>query len=305
MPRLVRFRHKGSDDCPRVGALAYEPEAVISAQQLVENEPNVVVDLSGFGGGDLTMRQFLESGDEALAYAEELALSGGPKIPVADVQILSPVPDPEKLICIGLNYSDHAKECGLALPAKPVVFSKFNNAIIGPDDDILMPPNSTKVDYEVELVMVIGKKACCVTEEEAMDYVVGYTVGNDVSARDWQLEWGGSQWLTGKTFDTFAPTGPAIVTKDLVGDVDNLGISCYVNGVPLQDSTTSYLHFKCPFIVSHLSHLMTLQPGDLIFTGTPPGVALGRTPHCWLQPGDVVCCEIERVGKITNKCTAK
>ena len=140
---------------------------------------------------------------------------------------------------------------------------------------------------EVELVMVIGKKACCVTEEEAMDYVVGYTVGNDVSARDWQLEWGGSQWLTGKTFDTFAPTGPAIVTKDLVGDVDNLGISCYVNGVPLQDSTTSYLHFKCPFIVSHLSHLMTLQPGDLIFTGTPPGELLSHpnpnTILAWLS----------------------
>merc|ERR1711865_709269 len=293
----------------RVGVLVFSSDAVISANDLAEDNPNMVIDLSEewprFGGrmsNQLSMREFLTCGDDAVAFAQEVVCGGAKEISLSDVQLLAPISNPEKLICIGLNYSDHAKECGMALPVSPVVFSKFNNAICGPTDEIVLPSSSSKIDYEVELVVVIGKQAKCVSEADAMDAVFGYTVGNDVSARDWQLERGGSQWLTGKTFDTFAPLGPAIVSKDEVVDVDQLAIKCFVNGIALQDGNTSYLHFKIPHIVSHLSHLMTLQPGDIIFTGTPPGVGLGRSPQVWLQPGDRVVCEIEGLGKISNLC---
>eukprot|EP00658_Telonema_sp_P-2_P029635 TRINITY_DN2250_c0_g1_i2.p1 TRINITY_DN2250_c0_g1~~TRINITY_DN2250_c0_g1_i2.p1 ORF type:complete len:303 (-),score=77.32 TRINITY_DN2250_c0_g1_i2:461-1369(-) len=294
-------------DRSRVGALVDEPDAVITANALTSDEPNMVVDLSAAWTepGGLCMRRFLDGGADALAFCEQVVQSGYHRVPTSEIELCAPISNPEKLICIGLNYSDHAKECGLPLPEKPVVFAKFNNAITGPNADVILPPNSNKIDYEVEMVIVIGKKASCVHEADALDHVVGYTVGNDVSARDWQIEWGGSQWITGKTFDTFAPIGPAIVTKDIAGDVENAGIRCFVNGVPLQNSTTSFLHFKCGHIVSHLSHLMTLQPGDLIFTGTPPGVGLGRNPNVWLQAGDVVVCEIDGLGKITNRCVPK
>jgi len=307
--RLVSFVRGDAPGLLRVGILVFQSEGPISANALTEDCANMVIDLSAEWhhfhsrrSSDLTMREFLECGDEAVEFALGVVGSGAAEIPMDQVQIQAPIANPEKLICIGLNYSDHAKECGMELPARPVVFSKFNNAICGPDDSIVLPSSSTKIDYEVELVVVIGKTTKDVSEAEAMDSVFGYTVGNDVSARDWQLEWGGSQWLTGKTFDNFAPIGPAIVSKDEVEDVNDLAIRCFVNGVALQDGSTSFLHFKIPTIISHLSQLMTLQPGDIIFTGTPPGVGLGRTPQVWLQPGDRVTCEIQGLGKISNLC---
>jgi 2-keto-4-pentenoate hydratase/2-oxohepta-3-ene-1,7-dioic acid hydratase in catechol pathway len=277
---------------PRVGALVGED----------------VVDL--FPSLDITMRQFLEGGSVMMAAAKAAVSEAKVKLPLSAVKLLAPILAPEKIVCIGLNYADHAEECGAAIPERPVVFSKYPTAICGPGDSVVLPKCSTEVDYEVELVVVIGEKCKGVSEADAMKYVAGYTVGNDVSARDWQMgkatsEWpagGGGQWMSGKTFDTFAPIGPAIVTADEVPDPHALFCKCTVNGEVLQDSTTAQLIFKIPTIVSFLSGLFTLSPGDIIFTGTPPGVGMGRKPQKWMKAGDVMTVEIEGLGSLTNTC---
>ena len=211
-----------------------------------------------------------------------------------------PICDPEKIICIGKNYAEHAREMGSEPPSIPVVFSKFNSAIVGPNESVSLPSISAKVDFEAELVVVIGKRGKNIPRDEAMSHVFGYCCGNDVSARDWQKEKPGGQWLLGKTFDTFAPIGPGIVTADEIPDPHNLKISMRLNGTTMQDSNTSHLIFPIDFLISHLSKFVTLQPGDLIFTGTPEGVGAGRTPPIFLKPGDVMEVEIERIGTLTN-----
>jgi 2-keto-4-pentenoate hydratase/2-oxohepta-3-ene-1,7-dioic acid hydratase in catechol pathway len=216
--------------------------------------------------------------------------------PVAEFSRLGcPVKRPSKIVCIGLNYSDHAKETGATLPSEPVIFFKSTTAIIGPDDNIVIPRGSEKTDWEVELAVVIGKKASYVTDEDAMDYVAGYCLHNDVSERAFQLERGGT-WDKGKGCDTFAPIGPWLVTKDEIEDIDNLRLWLTLNGKTMQDGNTSNLVFKIPHLVSYVSSFMTLLPGDIISTGTPAGVGLGMTPNVYLKPGDVVECGIDGLG---------
>lgn len=216
--------------------------------------------------------------------------------------LLPPVPMPEKLFCIGLNYRDHALETGAEIPSEPVVFSKFNTAIVGHGDAIELPSISSRVDYEAELVVVIGKEAKNLTADEAMDAVFGYTCGHDVSARDWQKGRPGGQWLLGKTFDTFAPIGPCVVSKSQIADPGDLRVRMELNGEMVQDSTTAQLIFDIPTIVAHLSKFVTLKPGDLIFTGTPPGVGDAKDPPVYLQPGDRCSVIVDGIGTLTNIC---
>ena len=220
-------------------------------------------------------------------------------------KLFCPIRNPSKLLCIGLNYRDHAIESGMDIPSEPVVFNKLNGTLCGPGDEILLPANSTQVDYEAELVVVIGKPAWRVSEAEAMDHVFGYTCGHDVSSRDWQLGRPGGQWLLGKSFPTFAPIGPHIVTADEVSDVGNLRIQMRVNGEMRQDSTTAQLIFSIPELVAHLSACCRLEPGDLIFTGTPPGVGMALEPPRYLQDGDLCEVEIEDIGVLSNRCKAE
>ncbi len=247
------------------------------------------------------MRSFIAEGQEALAQATRAVqvFEGG--IPVEEVQIKAPIYDPEKIVCIGLNYADHAAETNNPIPAEPVVFSKFTTTLVGPNDSIPYPEVSQKVDYEVELVAVIGKGGKNISEDDALDHVFGYTVGNDVSARDYQLEKPAGQWILGKNFDSFCPIGPEIVTSDEVPDPHKLGIRCTVNGERLQDSSTDQLIFGIDKLVAYLSHVFTLTPGDLIYTGTPAGVGMGRTPPVWLKAGDSVVCEIDELGRLENQ----
>ena len=223
----------------------------------------------------------------------------------APERLLPPVPNPEKIICIGLNYRDHAIETGCEIPSEPVVFAKYIDAIVGHGDDIVLPTVSKQVDYEAELVVVIGKQGKHISADQAMDYVFGYTCGHDVSARDWQKGRPAGQWLLGKTFDTFAPIGPCLVTKDELPDPSNLRVQMHLNGDVVQDSTTAQLIFSIPELIAYLSQIVTLKPGDLIFTGTPPGVGVARTPQVFLQDGDVCSVEIEGIGTLTNNCVAE
>ncbi|MDO6693117.1 fumarylacetoacetate hydrolase family protein [Aliiglaciecola sp. 3_MG-2023] len=218
------------------------------------------------------------------------------KLVSADTRIGPCVGNVGKFICIGLNYSDHAAESGMPLPTEPEVFTKATSAICGPDDDIIKPKNSTKLDWEVELALVIGKEAKYVSEEEAEDYIAGYCVCNDVSERAFQLE-RGNQWDKGKGCDTFGPIGPWLVTSDEVSDPTQLDMWLEVNGHRYQNGSTRTMVFKPAFIVSYLSQFMSLQPGDIISTGTPPGVGLGQKPPIYLNAGDKISLGIEKLGK--------
>ena len=221
-------------------------------------------------------------------------------IAINDVRLGSPVHKPGKIICIGLNYSDHAAESNMELPEEPVVFFKASSAVCGPDDDIIIPTGSRKTDWEVELAVVIGKKASYVSEANAMEHVAGYMLHNDYSEREYQLERSG-QWVKGKSCDTFAPLGPYLATKNEIGDVHNLKLWLKLNGKTMQDGTTSNLVFKIPYLISYLSQFMSLMPGDIISTGTPAGVGLGQKPPFYLKAGDVVELGIEGLGSAKQK----
>ncbi|MBE9639762.1 fumarylacetoacetate hydrolase family protein [Salipiger mangrovisoli] len=208
-----------------------------------------------------------------------------------------------KFICIGLNYADHAAESGMDVPPEPVIFAKFTSAICGPNDPIIIPRNSVKTDWEVELGFVIGKTAKYVKEEDAMDHVAGFCLINDVSEREFQAERAG-QWVKGKSSDNFGPTGPWLVTPDEVGDFDNLGMWLEVNGERVQDGSTATMVYRVPFLVSYLSQFFTLEPGDIISTGTPPGVGLGFKPPRYLKAGDTVELGIAGLGTQKQICVA-
>ncbi len=215
-----------------------------------------------------------------------------------------PVAGFTQLICIGLNYADHAAETGAAIPKEPIVFLKANGAISGPNDDVIIPKNSVKCDWEVELCIIIGERATCVSEDAAMDHVAGYAVGNDVSEREWQIERGGA-WDKGKGADTFGPVGPWLVTRDEVPDPQNLDMFCDVDGVRQQTGNTRTMIFGVKTIVSYVSHFITLHPGDIIFTGTPPGVGLGKKPSpVFLKPGQVMYLGVQGLGTQTQKTVA-
>ncbi len=220
-------------------------------------------------------------------------------VPLAEARLHAPIAYPQKIIAIGLNYSDHAAETGSEIPEKPIVFAKYPNTIIGPGEPIRIPPITKQVDYEAELAVVIGRPAKNVSEDEALDYVFGYTNCNDVSSRDLQFSEGG-QWTRSKSLDTFAPIGPYIATRDEIPDPQNLSIRCVLNGEVMQDGTTSKMIFSVAELVSFLSRGMTLVPGDIISTGTPPGVGMARDPQVWLKAGDEVTIEVEGLGALTN-----
>ncbi len=240
---------------------------------------------------------FLALDADHLERAERHA-EGQTGIALKEVKLHSPVPHPGKILCIGLNYLDHCQETGSPVPEHPILFAKFSNALVGHEGEIKLDGTSQQVDYEAELAFVIGKQAYKVSEAEAMDYVAGYITANDVSARD--VQFADSQWVRGKTLDTFCPLGPWLVTKDEVPDPHNLGIRCRVNGQTLQNSNTTQLIFKIPALVSFLSQGLTLEAGDIVLTGTPPGVGFARKPPIFLKPGDTVEIEIDGVGLLRN-----
>lgn len=222
--------------------------------------------------------------------------------PVNSVRLISPISNPGKIMCIGLNYRDHCEELGLPVPKVPVIFNKLPSSIVGPNCNIIHPSETQALDWEVELAVVIGKRANHVEESKAMDHVFGYTVANDVSARDWfSADINAGQWIIGKSMDTFCPLGPAIVTKDEIEDPHNLQISCRVNGDIKQNGNTKHMAHRIETLVSLVSRYCTLHPGDLLLTGTPPGVGSCMKPPQFLKKGDVVECEIENVGTISNQ----
>jgi 2-keto-4-pentenoate hydratase/2-oxohepta-3-ene-1,7-dioic acid hydratase in catechol pathway len=229
--------------------------------------------------------------------------SDGDLRPLRSVRLTAPVPRPPKILCIGLNYRDHAIESKMEIPSVPTVFAKFSTAVIGPGCPIVLPGATEKADYEAEFAFVIGRRAKRIAHSEWRDYVFGYTILNDVSARDVQLAT--SQWTLGKSFDTFAPLGPHIVTADEVPDPHALDIRLTIAGEKLQHSNTRELIFRIPELIEYLSQVMTLEPGDIISTGTPAGVGLGRTPPRWLRAGEEVTIEIDQIGTLTNPVIAE
>ena len=251
-----------------------------------------------------TVRGLLELGPDWQRRAWAALPRGVVRHDPAGTKLLAPVPDPRKIVCIGLNYRDHAVESGVPVPTEPILFSKYPTTLIGHGGQIVLPSASHEVDYEAELVVVIGRKGRHISRERALEYVGGYAVGHDVSARDWQLNKPGKQWMAGKTFDTFAPMGPELVSPDEVPDPQNLGIRLRLNGQTMQDSSTSQLVFGVAELIAYLSQIFTLEPGDMIFTGTPPGVGMARKPPVWLKPGDQVEVEIDRLGTLSNSVIA-
>lgn len=247
----------------------------------------------------------LEGGEKSLEEAQkavEFALAHGLTIDRTHVKMEAPVLKPNKIVCVGHNYREHILEMKRELPEYPVIFAKFSNTIIGPEDDIPLPPITSQLDYEAEFAFVIGKRARNVKQTEALEYVAGYTIVNDVTARDLQRRT--IQWLQGKTLDGSAPMGPWLVTKDEIPDPHSLEISLSVNGEERQRSNTKNLVFNVHYLVEFLSHIMTLEPGDVICTGTPGGVGVARNPQVFLQHGDIVRIEVENIGVLENRVTA-
>lgn len=262
-----------------------------------------LIDLPAASGGALPadMLTFLQQGDAALERARNAVAKGGTLIPLADVRLLAPVPRPGKIIGIGLNYADHAAEGGREKPKYPMIFTKAVSAVIGPGEAIRIPKVTEMVDFEGELAVVIGKRAKDVSPPEALQYVAGYTVCNDVSGRDYQQR---SSPTAGKSFDTFAPLGPAIVTRDEIPDPHVLDIRTVVSGEEMQHSNTRHLIFNVPYLIDYLSHIFALEPGDIISTGTPAGVGWFRNPPRFLRPGDTVRIEVQGVGVLENPVVA-
>lgn len=281
--KLVTFVHNGRT---RLGALT-ESDSVLDLNSANSAIPDSII-------------PFLEGGEYTKALAEQ-ALAAAPASALlkrSEVTLKAPVPRPGKIICIGLNYRDHAAESGQKVPDFPTVFAKYPTCVIGPDEPILIPKLTEQVDYEAELGVIIGKRARHVSEGEAMGYVAGYLPFHDVSARDYQMRT--SQWTLGKTFDTFGPMGPALVTADEIPDPHTLDISLSIGGEVLQKSNTRELVFGVGALVSILSGVMTLEPGDLISTGTPSGVGAARDPKRWLRAGETVRIEIAGLGVLSN-----
>ncbi len=250
------------------------------------------------GFGRLERDVVVPMGDDLVTYLATREATDGDPVPFADVRVLAPVPDPGKIVCIGLNYRDHAEESGLPIPEVPILFAKFANSVVGPGEPIVIPPETTEPDYEAELAVVIGRTASRVGVDDALSYVGGYTCANDVSARDLQNRT--SQWMLGKAIDTFLPLGPVLVTPDEIPDPQALAIRCEIDGRELQSSSTAQMVFGVAELIASISTTMTLDPGDVIATGTPPGVGFARKPPVWLQDGNEATVEIERIGRLTN-----
>ena len=249
------------------------------------------------------MTEYLAMGEEARVITEMAVERGGNRRPLSDVELLAPVPNPRKFLAIGLNYGDHIAETGAERPRYPTVFTKQITCVNAPGGDIHIPRASRNVDYEGELGIVIGERCRHVAKADALSVIAGFTIVNDVSVRDWQNRT--RQFTMGKSFDTHGPVGPVIVTPDELGDPHDLGIRTYVNGELRQNSNTKHLIFDCYDIIEYITTALTLEPGDIIATGTPSGVAVAMTPPKWLTDGDVVRIEIDGIGALENACAAE
>lgn len=225
--------------------------------------------------------------------------AGTPAHPRSAVRLLAPIPDPDKIVCIGLNYGKHAAEGGMEVPDSPTIFGKYRNALVGPGTTVRLPANSRKVDYEAEVAFVVGRRAKDVEEAAALDHVAGYTLLNDLSARD--LQFSTPQWMSGKVFDGSAPCGPALVTPDEAGPHDGIEFRLTLNGEQMQGASTAELIFSVPRLLSHLSRLMTLEPGDIVSTGTPDGVGSVRQPRVWLADGDEIAIASPTLGRLETR----
>jgi 2-keto-4-pentenoate hydratase/2-oxohepta-3-ene-1,7-dioic acid hydratase in catechol pathway len=290
--KIVVFKDKTSNKNYRIGAFVSGGEildltSLCSNEELSESELLDCFDLE---------KNFLENAKKAVAAGDL------PKFDREKIEICAPVPRPGKIICIGLNYRDHAEESGMPIPTSPIIFSKFASCIVGANQPILLPVGSEQVDYEAELAFIIGRRAKSVKRENAMNYVFGYTNFNDVSARDFQFADG--QWQRGKSCDTFAPMGEFVATADEIADPHDLKIQFRLNGETLQDSNTTQLIFKIPELIEFLSALITLEPGDVVATGTPPGVGFARKPPIFMKDGDTAEVEIEGLGVLSNPVKA-
>ncbi len=267
----------------RYGPVGFEKPGLLDSAGVIRDLSSVVDDISGQALGDDSLAKLRDLDPEKLPQVDP------------DTRIGACVGSVGKFICIGLNYADHAAESGMELPQEPVIFFKATSAIMGPDDAVEIPRGSVKTDWEVELGVVIGKEAKYVSEVEAMNHVAGYCVVNDLSERDFQLHRSG-QWVKGKSADTFGPIGPWLVTRDEIADPQDLPMYLEVNGHRYQDGSTNTMHFGVATVVSHLSQFMSLQPGDVISTGTPPGVGMGQSPQTYLKPGDRIELGIAGLG---------
>ena len=288
--KLITFEHEGQT---RVGTL-HDAEVVDFESAWGDRGP-----------APSSLLELLRGGPAALgeARAVDAAASKSARLPLKSVRLLSPLPRPTKVLCVGLNYRDHAEETGQPIPKVPIFFTKAPTSVIGPESPIVLPVDSEQVDYEAEVAIVIGSRCRRADAVRAREAVAGYTIMNDVSARDWQFRT--SQWFIGKTFDTFAPMGPALVTADEVGDPHVLDVSLRLNGNVLQRSNTRHLIFGVTDLVVELSRVMTLEPGDVIATGTPGGVGFIRKPPVFLRPGDHVEISVAGVGTLSNPVVAE
>jgi 2,4-diketo-3-deoxy-L-fuconate hydrolase len=272
----------------RFGASGAERPGVIDPQGAVRDLSAHVADITGDTLDDATLDKLRKLDLKALPMAPQ------------GVRLGPPVGNVRNFIAVGLNYADHAKEAGMEIPKEPILFNKLPNCIVGPNDDVMAPKGSTKLDYEIEIAFVMGKRSRYVGEKSALAHVAGYCIGNDVSERQFQIERGG-QWMKGKCAETFGPLGPWLVTRDEIADVQNLAMSLDVNGQRRQTGNTRTMIFGIAHLVHYISQFMVLEPGDVVVTGTPPGVALGMKPPIWLKPGDVMTLSIEGLGVQTSK----
>jgi 2-keto-4-pentenoate hydratase/2-oxohepta-3-ene-1,7-dioic acid hydratase in catechol pathway len=264
-------------------------------------QKDTVYGLAPLGFADA--ESFIAAGDRALQSARSLIAEGkGGGLPSTSVQLLPPLLRPPRIFCVGLNYVDHAAESKMVVQAVPTIFMKLASGITGPDSEIVLPANSTQPDYEAELAVVIGRSASSVTRENWRECVFGYTILNDVSARDVQLAT--SQWTLGKSFPTFCPIGPWVVTADELTDPHSLDVRLTIDGETLQQANTRDLIFDIPAVLGYISAIVPLEPGDIVSTGTPQGVGLGRTPQRWLRPGEEVAIEIGGIGRLVNRTVA-
>jgi 2-keto-4-pentenoate hydratase/2-oxohepta-3-ene-1,7-dioic acid hydratase in catechol pathway len=291
--KIVTFTQSNTDDSYRIGSLVSGTE-ILDLTHLVS-------------GSSLSRTEVLKCFDLDQGFCDEarsVVESGKfPIVNLKDISLAAPVPRPGKIICIGLNYRDHAAESGMPIPTSPIIFSKFNSCAIGPAASIVIPPGSTQPDYEAELAFIMGRHTRNVARENALDHVFGYTNFNDVTARDFQFADG--QWQRGKSCETFAPMGQFVATTDEIPDPQKLWIKLRLNGETMQDSSTDQMIFGVAELVEFLSRYITLEPGDVVATGTPPGVGFARKPPVYLKDGDVVEVEIEGLGVLSNPVIAQ
>jgi 2-keto-4-pentenoate hydratase/2-oxohepta-3-ene-1,7-dioic acid hydratase in catechol pathway len=278
--------------------VTYASGAEMPRVGVLEGEKIFDLGRHGYAG----MLSVIGGGEAAIASAKR-ATGSGEFLPLSTVRLLAPIQRPPRIFCIGLNYASHAAESQMKVQAVPTVFMKLASSVIGPDEDVVLPRNSTQPDYEAELAVVISRPGYRIAADDWEQYVFGYTILNDVSARDVQLAT--SQWTLGKSFPTFTPLGPAIVTADETGDPHQLDISLTIGGEVLQSSNTRHLIFRIPQLIEYISGMTPLEAGDIISTGTPEGVGLGRTPQRWLRPGEEMVIAIETIGELRNRTRAE